>query len=147
MLPSTYLEDAPDCVKKFVSYFENLNDNEVTSLSGIYDDRIIFQDPIHRLDSISAVTSYFQKLNKNLKSGGFNFTSVRIVERTCYLEWVMKVELHRPKKEVSAKGISVLTYEDKITYHRDYFDAGELFYENVPVLGGIIRMIKQRLFK
>jgi len=39
----------------------------------------------------------------------------------------------------------VLTVEDKIVEHRDYFDAGELFYENVPILGGIIRTLKKKI--
>ncbi|HCW90926.1 MAG TPA: transcriptional regulator, partial [Marinobacter sp.] len=30
----------------------------------------------------------------------------------------------------------------RIGYHRDYFDAGQLLYENVPVLGRMIRWIR-----
>ncbi|HDY7901818.1 TPA: nuclear transport factor 2 family protein, partial [Vibrio vulnificus] len=47
---------------------------------------------------------------------------------------------------VEVKGVSHLKFEaGKVIYHRDYFDLGEMLYENLPLLGGIIRAIKQRL--
>jgi hypothetical protein len=34
---------------------------------------------------------------------------------------------------------------NRIYYPRDYFDLGAFVYENVPMLGSIIKRIKQRL--
>jgi limonene-1,2-epoxide hydrolase len=48
-------------------------------------------------------------------------------------------QTEKTKKNVKASGISELTIEEKIIRQRDYFDVGELFYENIPVLGSIIR--------
>jgi hypothetical protein len=31
-----------------------------------------------------------------------------------------------------------------VCYHRDYFDAGEMLYENLPVVGRVIRWIKDQ---
>ena len=49
---------------------------------------------------------------------------------------------------VSVIGISHLTFDEKtdlVIYHRDYFDMGAFIYEQVPVLGSIVRMIKRKL--
>ena len=35
----------------------------------------------------------------------------------------------------------------KVIYHRDYFDMGAFVYENIPVLGPIVRYTKKRLSK
>jgi len=35
--------------------------------------------------------------------------------------------------------------DGRVNDHRDYFDMGEFIYERVPVLGRIIRAIKNRL--
>jgi len=141
----TRTSDLPDCLQKFTGYFENLKHNRISALSEIYDQHIIFQDPIHRIESLGTLSSYFDKLNQNLKSGGFQFTSTRVIEQTAYLEWVMRIELLKPNKKTVASGISVLTFSDRITHQRDYFDAGELFYENVPLIGGIIRFLKKKI--
>lgn len=43
------------------------------------------------------------------------------------------------------EGVSHLHFaEGKVTYHRDYFDM-EMLYEQLPVLGQVIRAIKRRL--
>jgi len=34
-----------------------------------------------------------------------------------------------------------------VIYHRDYFDMGAFVYENIPVLGSVVRYTKKRLSK
>ena len=147
MTKITATEKIPNCIQEFISYFENLKGQQVNDLSNFYAQSIKFEDPIHHINSIELLTKYFEKLNQNLKSGGFQFKSVRLVENTCYLEWIMNIELKRPNKKVSASGISVVSFDDKITHHRDYFDAGELFYENIPVVGSLVRYVKKKIAK
>ena len=35
--------------------------------------------------------------------------------------------------------------DDKVCYHRDYFDGADLVYEHVPVLGSLIRTIRKKV--
>jgi hypothetical protein len=35
--------------------------------------------------------------------------------------------------------------EGQISYHRDYYDAGQMLYEQIPLIRNIIRLIKRRL--
>ncbi|MGJ3234171.1 nuclear transport factor 2 family protein [Marivirga sp.] len=114
-------------------------------MNEIYSDDIVFKDPVHEIYGIENLKKYFNKLNENLIDGSFNFTNESIVDNRFFLSWEMNLKLKRPKKNVKASGISVLIIEEKIVSQRDYFDAGELFYENIPVLGGIIRSIKKKL--
>lgn len=142
-----YPKNTPECIYKLISYFEALSDNKNTPISSFYDNGIIFKDPIHEIESIVLLEEYFQKLNRNLKSGGFTFKNIEVTDHKCYLEWDMEVELYRPNKRVFSSGISVLTFTNKVVHHRDYFDAGELFYEHVPILGSMIRFIKRKIAK
>ncbi len=134
-------------VEKFKDYFSPIDFTKQSVLNEIYSDNIVFKDPIHETHGIESLKSYFQKLNENLIEGSFNFTDESIVDNKAFLSWEMNLRLKRTKKTVKATGISVLIIEDKIISQRDYFDAGELFYENIPVLGGIIRSIKKKLSK
>ena len=134
-----------EVIKKFKRYFTELNLDDVSILNEIYSDKVIFTDPIHEINGIESLKSYFEKLNENLVQGSFLFTDETITDNKAYLSWEMKLELKKPKKNVKASGISVLIFEQKITKHRDYFDAGELFYENIPLLGGIIRLLKKKI--
>ena len=39
----------------------------------------------------------------------------------------------------------LVMWHDKVYRHRDYFDAGALLYEHVPLLGRVIRWLKRRM--
>jgi len=133
-------------VEKFIQYFEYLDPTSSNDLSDFYDDELIFEDPMHRIEGRKNLVAYFQKLNANLKSGRFTFHTKDVTSHKAYLEWTMEVELKRPSgKKIVADGISVLTFDQKITAQRDYFDAGQMFYEGIPLLGGIIRWIKRKI--
>lgn len=134
-----------DVLNKFKEYFQKIELNKTSDLYKIYDDQVVFRDPIHEIHGLSALAEYFEKLNHNLKEGSFEFTSESIIENTAYLTWEMSLMLKKPNKEVKASGISVIIIKDKIIQQRDYFDAGELFYEHIPVLGSFIRLFKKKI--
>lgn len=136
-----------EAVEKFKSYFSELKINRNADLNEIYHDDVIFIDPIHKITGLENLKSYFKNLNDNLIEGSFLFVNESEIGDTVYLEWEMNIKLKRPKKAIKASGISVLTIDKKIIKQRDFFDAGELFYENIPVLGGIIRLIKKKIAK
>ena len=48
-------------------------------------------------------------------------------------------------KEITVTGVSEIKFDERITYHRDYFDVGSMFYEQVPILKTIIQALKKRL--
>ena len=132
-------------IEKFKNYFTQMDLKNNTILKEIYAEDVLFTDPIHKIQGIDNLSQYFNKLNDNLIEGTFQFTEEALIDNKAYLSWDMKLKLKKPKKRVQASGISVLTIEDKVISQRDYFDTGELFYENVPVLGGLIRSIKRKI--
>ena len=132
-------------IDKFKSYFTQMNFDNPDALSEIYADQIIFKDPVHEIEGVKNLKAYFDKLNSNLIEGSFQFTDDTLVDDKAYLSWEMQVQLKRPNKSVSASGLSVLTLEEKIVHQRDYFDAGEMFYEHIPLLGGILRSLKKKI--
>ncbi|WP_228141680.1 hypothetical protein [Marinobacter sp. X15-166B] len=64
------------------------------------------------------------------------------------MPWVMHLRHKRIRggAEIKVDGISQLRIVDGgITLHRDYFDAGQLLYENLPVLGGAVRWLRKQV--
>ena len=134
-----------ETVEKFKTYFRQMDLDNSVGLSEIYADNILFIDPIHRVSGIENLKTYFKKLDSNLIEGSFEFTAESIIDHTAYLQWEMNLKLKKPKTKVKASGISVLTLDQKVIVQRDYFDAGAVFYENVPVLGTVIRFLKRKI--
>jgi hypothetical protein len=49
-------------------------------------------------------------------------------------------------REIAVEGSSLLRIsDDRICYQRDYYDMGAMIYEQLPLIGPIIRFIRRRL--
>jgi hypothetical protein len=49
------------------------------------------------------------------------------------------------KVTIEVPGTTEIRFRDKIFFHHDYFDAGKMIYENIPVVGSIVKYIKKRV--
>ncbi len=119
------------------------------SLADVYSEDIQFRNPLNAVNGLSELQEYFSESMGNLLECRFEFHhSMEMPERgEAMLFWTMH---HRHKKLVGGKaleltGNSHLLYKDKVYYHRDYYDAGSMVYEHLPLMGFAIRRIKKRM--
>lgn len=142
-------------IQGVMNIYSSFDAKLIQSLDTIYRSDIEFVDPFHHIDGLAQLTDYFSGMLEGLSECRFEFQQV--VENTQMTEqgagdqavlfWVM--HYRHPKlaqgKMLQVSGSSHLKFESKIFYHRDYFDAGAMIYEHVPLLGFGIRQIKKRL--
>lgn len=134
-------------MQRLQDLFERLVSEQEMPLEDVYTDDVSFRDPFHVIDGRDALRAYFERLNENVKSCTFTYHDVIEDEARGVVTWTMKLETRRgPRGVIAVDGATHLTYKDgKIASHRDYFDAAQMVYEHVPLLGGAIRQIKKRM--
>jgi hypothetical protein len=49
------------------------------------------------------------------------------------------------KDPIGVAGSSQIRFNHKVYFHRDYFDAGQMLYENLPIISSIIKFIKKQV--
>lgn len=135
-------------VHSVAAFYQRLDKTTLGELNQIYHPNIEFQDAAHRMVGLEALQRYFAELYRNVNQCRFLIGEVFSHPEGGMITWQM--ELSHPKlnggKLVTVAGVSHLKFaDDKVIYHRDYFDLGEMVYEHVPVLGHLVRIIKQRL--
>lgn len=135
----------PEIIEKFKAYYVKLKMDDINDLKEVYADDIDFKDPIHQIVGIERLHEYFLGMDGNVLEGTFDFTEETIVGSKAYMTWDMDLTMKKPAKRIQVSGITVLEFDEKITKHVDYFDAGAMFYENVPILAGIIRFVKKKI--
>lgn len=136
-----------DVLTRFQQTFSELGPGKDMRLSELYAEDIVFEDPAHRIEGRDALANYFDRLNAGLRSGSFEFTRTTVGERSAALCWRMDMKLKLPKKRISVDGVSVIDFselEGTITHQRDYFDLGQLLYEQMPILGFIVRAVRKK---
>ena len=117
-------------------------------LGELYSDDVHFTDPLHDVHGLSDLHAYFAKLYANVSELSFDFRGFdQVREGEGYLRWVMSYRHPRLDggRLITVDGCSHLLWRDKVYRHRDYFDAGALLYEHLPVLGRVIAWLKRSM--
>lgn len=131
----------------FRALFNSLTHRMEHDLSQVYDERILFRDPFIEVRGLTALEDYFREAYSNVISCTFDFGVPLQQAEQATQPWLMRLRHRRLRggEEVLVEGISHLQFVgSRITYHRDYFDAGQLLYENVPLLGTAVRWLRRR---
>lgn len=140
-------------IHDFISLYQKLDKSNLTLLDGLYHPQVVFTDPLHTIEGRDALKQYFAGMYENLLSIQFDIHRVVNDEQQACIEWTMKYAHKKLKggREMSVQGMSWLTFTKaprggiSIVHHRDYFDAGQMLYEQLPVMGGAIRLLKNRM--
>lgn len=137
-----------DIIKRFTRFYQNVDEQAVASLNEIYSDNIVFVDPVAKHQGISAVEDYFKNLLENTESCECEIQNILSNANKHMVKWEMNFT--HPKlnagQNVQVEGVTELhTDGDKIIYHRDFYDMGQMVYEQVPLLKTVVKSIKKRL--
>ncbi len=138
-------------LEAFFAFFNKLDKSCTNKLYEFYTPDVVFQDPLHRIEGAEALERYFATLYSNVTACRFDFHERQRSGREAFATWTL--HLAHPRlaggREYTVEGCSRLTFADddsgRVARHRDYFDAGALLYERLPLLGGAIRLLKRRL--
>lgn len=135
-------------LRHFAHQFAGLNKDNLQRLGELYSDDVQFTDPLHQVQGLGQLQEYLRELYSNVSELRFDFHGFdQPSEGQGYLRWTMSYRHPRLARGevIRVEGCSHLLWHDKVYRHRDYFDAGALLYEHLPVLGRAIGWLKRRL--
>lgn len=134
-------------VARFKQTYNRLNVRSLGLLDELYSHDVVFQDPFRRMSGLPALTGYFAELYRHVESSSFVFEDEVVQGNSAVLTWTMSLKHPRLNggDQVTVAGSTHIRFRDKVTYHRDYFDGGAMLYEHLPLIGLVIRMIKERV--
>ncbi|MGQ0811308.1 MAG: nuclear transport factor 2 family protein [Nitrospiraceae bacterium] len=134
-------------VERFKQAYNQLNAQSLGLLNELYSDDVRFQDPFRRITGLPALMGYCAELYRHVQSSSFSFEDDVVQGNSAVLTWTMSLKHPRLNggDVVTVPGSTHIRFRDKVFYHRDYFDGAAMLYENLPLIGLIIRAIKARV--
>lgn len=145
------LEGPVRVVEGFKNLYQTLNASNCKTdiVDQVYRSDVLFQDSFHRIEGLYAMKEYFNALYLNLKSSEFVFHDQWIGNGSAMLTWTMTYSHRKLNRgeSISIEGATEIRFDEKIYFHKDYFDGGGLLYEHVPVLGSVIKQLKKYMAK
>ena len=138
-----------DFLPRFAERFAALDADGLDRRAELYSEDIRFRDPLHTVQGLPALRDYFAALYANVRELRFDFHGFEpSADGTGYLRWTLRYRHPRLRggAPIEVEGCSYLRWsQGRVYLHRDYFDAGALLYEHLPVLGTLIGWLKRRL--
>ena len=145
-LQSTPLTE--EAVTRVVAFFEHLSSADVATIGALYAPQARFKDPFNEVQGVPAIQAIFAHMFVALEQPRFVVTGRVVQGQQCFLTWDFVFSFRNFHKGVTqtVRGAShlVLDAQGLVTLHRDYWDAAEELYEKLPVVGALMRWLKQR---
>lgn len=134
-------------LQRYADFFENMTLQSINNLDGIYAADVHFKDPFNDVRGTEEVRRIFRRMFESCKDPRFKVFDVMPTDKASYLHWHMTFV---PRARMLGKhrwhidGISRVkfTADGKVQEHVDYWDASEYFYARLPVVGGLIRLLR-----
>jgi ketosteroid isomerase-like protein len=131
-------------VARVKDFFEALAPADVARLPQFYAPQAYFKDPFNDVCGIEAIGRIFAHMFERLESPRFVIREALVQGDAAFLTWDFPFRLRG--RELLIHGASHLKFDadGRIAYHRDYWDAAEELYEKLPLLGGLMRLLKRQ---
>lgn len=137
-----------ELAERFEQLYSTLEPGSMALLPAVYHESVTFIDPITSHQGLSALDAYFRRLLSGSDMCQFTISRLQFGDTDGWVTWTMN--FRHPRLDsgqwIAVEGVSIVTIsENRIVFQRDYYDMGEMLYERVPVLGRIIRALRERL--
>jgi hypothetical protein len=138
----------PSVINRFVEYYAGLDNQPPSALAALYEADATLIDPFGEHRGLYAIQRYFTHLLANVEHCRFSIDPPRCDGHFFVVTWTM--HWSHPRIDGGAiltlPGCSVVKIQgEMITSQRDYYDAGEMIYEHLPLLGWAVRSVKRRV--
>lgn len=140
--------DPTASLDRFRAFYDGFSAAWVDRVEELYAPDFEFRDAFHAVVGDYAVLrAYFTRVLTALAKSQFIVEDVATGGDGSYVRWRWEWARRAEDPLRIVPGVTHLRFaaDGRIAYHRDLFDAAEGFYEALPVVGSLLRVIKRRV--
>jgi ketosteroid isomerase-like protein len=131
----------------YVAFYERLTRDSVANLASVAADDILFKDPFNEVRGRDGYATLLRKMVDAVPDIRFAVSHRAVAGDTCFLRWRSVGTLRAlGAAPWVVEGMSELRFapDGRVREHIDHWDAASQFYERIPVLGAVLRLIRRR---
>lgn len=132
-------------IDRYVEAFEQLCPDSLDRLVALFGEQARFVDPFNDVRGRVAIRAVFGHMFSQCESPRFRVTERVADGEVCYLRWTFTFGSGRRQRSID--GVSGVRFgaDDLVEEHFDYWDPAAQLYESIPLLGGMLRLLRRRL--
>ncbi len=135
----------------YIEFFETLRPDTLDRLADIVTPDVRFTDPFNDVTGVEAMHAIFHRMFGELDNPAFKVT-YRAKDTRDDAVWLLCWRLTGKLRALSNRDWDVagmseirLAADGRVAAHIDHWDAGRNFYELLPVVGSVIRLLRRRV--
>ena len=134
---------------ELIRFYQELTPESVGRFADFYSSDAYFKDPFNEVHGIAAIRKIFSHMYQQVADPKFEVSETIVGENGVMLVWVLNFRIRTWGKGAMQvmRGVSHLRFDQdgKVNYHRDYWDTAEELYMKLPVLGSLMRGLRNVL--
>ncbi|WP_374619007.1 nuclear transport factor 2 family protein [Pandoraea sp.] len=142
--------DHAAALTRLTRYFETLSRPGVGSLGEFYTPNVYLKTPVHEVHSTTEIASLLTHLFERVDVPRVEFTATLLQHNQALLVWNLHFHTKRwlnDEQVIHGASHLRLAVDGRVAYQRDYWDATEDLYIKLPVIGRLLRWVRDRLFR
>lgn len=137
--------DVVAAARNVATFYEHLSPAALPRIGTFYAEDACFKDPFNDVRGLSAITRIFEHMFETVEAPRFVVNTSIAEGQQAMLGWAFHLRLRG--RALVIRGVSHLCFNARgqIVTHRDYWDAAEELYAQLPVVGSLMRLLQRRL--
>ncbi|MBC7538455.1 MAG: nuclear transport factor 2 family protein [Bacteriovorax sp.] len=132
-------------IKGLSDWYENLAEENLDKMDLFYAENFFFKDPFNEITGREKVKGIFKHMFETLDEPHFVFIDVIIQEKSAFVTWDFIFKIRGTHFKIHGSSHLKYNEDDKIIYHRDYWDVGEELLLKIPVVKSLYGLFRKKL--
>ena len=128
-------------IDNYVKLFETLNLENLNKFDNLLDENIYFEDPFNKVYGIENFKRIFSNTLKKLDNVEFKVLNIISKNDVYIIKWEMIFFAFNKNNSISGLSEVIISANNKIISHVDYWDSYNNFYVKIPVIGMLFKFV------
>lgn len=141
--------DTAELARRYAAAFTALSPHDLDGLRELVAPEVRFRDPFNDVRGVDRFVAVFARALEDMEELTFATSKIAVDGDTAFLRWTMR---GRPRSRwlgaaLVVDGVSEVRFDPdgRVAEHVDHWDAAGQLYERLPLLGGLLRVLRRRL--
>ena len=130
---------------EFKEWVINLNEATMDDIVSFYDENVFFKDPFNEFNGREKLKKLFLHMFITFKNPHFVFIDTIENSEGIFLTWDFIFSYKKKLFEIHGSSHIKLNDDEKIVYHRDYWDVGEELLLKIPLIKSLYGLFQNKL--
>ena len=132
-------------LKDLTKGFENLKKESLDEIGFFYDENVFFKDPFNEIVGKDKLIKIFEHMFENLENPHFVILDTIENSECVFLTWDFYLKFKGRGHKIHGSSHLKYNKENRIVYHRDYWDVGEEILLKIPFIKIIYSYIQKKM--